>query len=232
MASLVMGFAVVGLIARQAGAPVADGETSNGTEMEAEFDTIFTEINGVLANVNIAMGADILGSKLSLGSLAAAKVAANAVTGAKVAMGAVTAEEMAAAAVTQAYVDSDTGTETTTTSGSFVDIPGITDWTVTPGSTSNFIQLEFICYCTAGATALSYEFGFSIDGSPTAILGTFDISVGTPQGWYISWLTTAASASSQVIKPQYGRASGSTTTAFSTSDVEITKLFRGMIIPV
>ncbi len=221
----------MGLIARQAGAPIADGETSSGTEIEAEFDTMFGEINGTLVNANIATGANIQGTKIGDNTVAVAKLVSTVGTE-EIAEDTIDTEEMIAAAVTQAYIDTDTGTETTTTSGSFQDIPGVVDWTVTPGSTSNYILMEFMCHVAHGTGGTYYEFGFDVNGTPTAALIRCDIDYATPQSWYMHWMTTAPTAGSMVVKPQYRRSTGSATTTFSTTNVAITKIFRGMIIPV
>lgn len=223
----------MGLIARDAGAPIADGETPSGTEVEAEFSTIFTEVNGALDDANVKTGAGLLGTKLGSSTLTGGKVVNNVVTGAKFASDTITTEEMEAAAVPQAYIDTDTGTETTTTSATFVDVPGITAWTVTPGSTSNYIQLEFICYVDDGTAGTRYDFAFEIDtGSDTVTIGRFDLESGSPDGWYVSWMATAPSASEIIITPRYLRQAGSTTSSFSVAHSEISKIFRGLIIPV
>ncbi len=220
----------MGLIARQAGAPIADGETCSGTEVEAEFSTMHTVINGNIEDVNLSTGGDLDGSKFAMNTFASAKVPTNALTGAKFAS-TITTEQMITRTVTQVFIDTDTGTETTTTSASYVDVPGVTAWTVTPGSL-NFILMECIVYIDAGTAGTLLTFSFSVDGTPqTAQAAAFSIVNGTPTGLYFSHMMLAPDNSSMIIKPVYLRPSGSSTTSFSVAHVANSKVFRGMIIP-
>ncbi len=222
----------MGLIARQSTAPIVDGEDPSGTEVEAEFDTIFGEINGNLVNANIATGADIDGSKLGENTIPAAQIQANTVNGTKVLDNTITADQMAAAAMPQVHIDSDTGTETTTTSATFVAVPGVTAWTVVPGSTSNFLHLEFQCFVSEPGN-LTYEFTFEVDGADEANAATtFPNIIGSPRAWFLNWVVTAPTAASMIVKPRYRRVSGASTANFSVTHSELSKVFRCLLLPV
>lgn len=226
----------MGLIVREGTAPIQDGETASGDEVEAEFNKIFNEINGNLSNVNISTTANIDGDKLANASIATAKIEDNAITTAK----------MAAAAVPKGYYATSTGTETFTTSTTFVDVPGITAATLTPGSTGDFIfcDLTFTAEAT-GDNQTTYAFGFNVNGQAATdvqgcYLWTNQWENGNFNSTTITWATVAPATTSMVIKPQYRVADGTWASTFvlSPSDpvaedatVDITKSFRVLIVP-
>lgn len=73
----------MGTITREGTAPIARGDTSSGTELEAEINKIHTLINGNIDNANVAADADISGTKLGNATLTAGRIADSTITGAR-----------------------------------------------------------------------------------------------------------------------------------------------------
>jgi hypothetical protein len=224
----------MGLIVRESTAPIVDGETASGTEVEAEVNKIVTELNGKLENVNIRSDAAIAGSKLAVNSVPGAQMQADAITTAK----------MAAAAVPKAYVETSTTTEAFTTSATFVDIPDISGATLTPGSTSDIIMCDLTFTAAADGEAQStYSFGFNINGQAAGDVVACGVWTnqwenGDFNTFHIAWAVTAPAASSMVIKPQYRLESGvGSDTSFSVTEtspaftIDQSKNFRVLIVP-
>jgi hypothetical protein len=169
----------MGTIVRHGNFPFADGEVLVGAELEQDFATIYTEFNGNIDNANIKSGAAIDGGKLAAASVGTTEMEADAITVAK----------MAAAAVP--------------------NVPGITQASLTPGSTSDLIQCWLTVTVDFTSGTSSYHIGFSVDGTDSDPVGEFTVDDSTPRTWTFSYAVAAPSAGSALaIKPRYLKDSG------------------------
>lgn len=227
----------MGLITRENTEPILAGEIASGTEIENEFSKIFTLIGlssgseGNIEDENIASDAAIAGTKTLNTSFTAAKLKDGDIKGTKINNDILTTTEFTDASVMQAYVDTDGTSTVVTSSSTWVDIPNIDAWTVTPGSTNNYIRLEFSGAMSPVTTSdIIFDFGFLVDSVSSGIVAQWRMVAGrSPFLFHCSWSQQAPKATSIVAKPQYKVASGSGTgTWFLT---EPPKVFRGLIIP-
>ena len=218
----------MGTIAREASAPIADGETASGAELELEFDKIFTVINGNIENANIKAAAGIVGTKLANNTIAAAQITGSTITTA----------ELAVAAVAKADVKTDATVEAMTTSTSYVDVPSISSITVTPGSTSDIIWIDFVChvYQTGASGAAGWVYALSVDGVDTAGLAVSRTNSQNAQATVtLSYAVAAGGTSAQVIKPRYKTHLTGVTSSFGVAGgagTEIVKILRVQVIPI
>jgi hypothetical protein len=166
--------------------------------------------------VNISDTAAIVGTKLGDGTMPGTVLQPSTLTVAK----------MNAASVPKHYVDSATGSQAMTTSSTFVDIPGITQASLTPGSTSDMIVMHFAAVI-ADAAGTVHHFGFSVDGTDTD-----DLIAARPSGdltfWslHAQWSVLASGTSAIVIKPRYRKSSGPNAPTF-----ELGRVFLAYILP-
>jgi hypothetical protein len=212
----------MGTIVRHGNFPFADGEVLVGAELEQDFATIYTEFNGNIDNANIKSGAAIDGGKLAAASVGTTEMEADAITVAK----------MAAAAVPKHHVSTATGTTTFTTSSSFVDVPGITQASLTPGSTSDLIQCWLTVTVDFTSGTSSYHIGFSVDGTDSDPVGEFTVDDSTPRTWTFSYAVAAPSAGSALaIKPRYLKDSGAGAGRFIGASPFINRMFVVSLLP-
>jgi hypothetical protein len=151
----------MGYVSRHSGAPFANGEVLDGTaDLEVDINAIVTEINGNLDNSNLAAGAALDGSKLADASIPGAKLVDSTVTIAKMAAEAVPKHHVAAVA---SYGSLETSNAT------LVDWTGLTEASLTPGSTSDMIMMDITFSYDAGADDASNAIvvGWSVDGAET-----------------------------------------------------------------
>jgi hypothetical protein len=218
----------MGFIGRQAGAPILNGETASGTEMEAELSTIHSLVNGNIDNTNIISNAAIAGTKIADTSIAGVKLTADTVTLSK----------MIPAAVPKAYWATSTTTAVATTSATVVDIPDISSWTVTPGATTDIIELDLtVTMDKPNSNANGWEFGFDIGGADTGSLAMLRFSNDGASNGVVSctthWAQNAGVDTAITIKPTYKRVVGSDSTSFGGYvGSGITIIFRGRVIPI
>lgn len=212
----------MGLISRQGTAPIQTGDPLDAAEVEAEFNTIFTVINGNLEDANVKALAGIAGTKIADNTIANAKILADSLTTAK----------MAASAVPKADVDTDTGIESLTTSATFVDVPGLSTLTLVPGSNSDMILVDLTISAFA-SVAGTWVFGCSIAGSDHGPLAQLSLAAGFTGSVSFSFALVAGTTSSKAIKARYYRASGSGTGQFTVlGGVGTTKILRAIILPI
>jgi len=223
----------MGLINRESTAPIKAGELTSGTEVENEFNKIFTLIgltSGSEGNIDDSnIKGPIDAAKLNNTAVTTAKIKDGDIPGSKINNGIITTSEFVATSLMQANVDTTTTADAFTTSSSFVDIPSVTAWTVTPGE-GNYIQLDYTFGVTAtGGADRFYLFGFSVDGSNTGVRAKWDISSTlTPNGFHFSWSTVVTSSGSIVCKPIYAQ----NTSSGGSIAFTLTRVFRGIVIPV
>lgn len=198
----------MGLIVRENTAPIANGEVADGDEVEAEFNKLFTVVNGNLDDDNISASADINGTKLLDNSVANAKLAADTITTAK----------MAAAAVPKAAYSTSTSTASLQTATTFGDLPSITMATVTAGSTDDIflVDLSFDAQDAGGAAETIYGFGFSVSTIATTESDSAVVGIWNDRAYayeadhcHITWATTAPATGAIYIKPRIKKLSGS-----------------------
>ena len=193
---------------REASAPITAGETGAAADVENEFVKLFDLQNGNIDNSNISASAAIVGTKLAANTIADAQVTASSLT----------TTSMAISAVTKVSFNSvTTAAAALTASTSFVDVPGISTVTLTPGSTSDIVVMELQITTEPLASAqTSHRFGFNIDDGTgdvdVAIIGVNGLTVQRPQTRVIRHSMLATAASVTVYKPIYrfhaGTASG------------------------
>lgn len=212
----------MGTITREATAPIADGETASGTEVEAEFNKIFTEFNGNIEDVNVAAAAAISGSKLADASIANAKMVGSTLTTAS----------MNASAVTKGNLQSASDLQVVTTSTTLVDVPSMTGITLTPGSTSDMIVLDFMATVRRTATpgTLGLIWGFNVNGSDVDDIARYSWTDSEYHVVNVSYMVAAGGTSAQSFRPRYKRAGGSTIAGEFT--VDQLRLFRAVILPI
>lgn len=217
----------MGTVSRHSNYPYQDGETLSGADLETDINNIVTEINGNLDNSNIDSSADISGSKL----------ADNSVTNAKLQNSTVTTAKISSSAVVQAYVSTATGTETATTSTALADVTGVTDATLTIGSTDDIIKCTMymtLTPATVGATS-QMVLGFAVNGTDTndvAISESFGTTTPYDADFTVSavWAQTAPATGAIVIKPRYRRYSAGNVPSFS-SNITTNRVFTVEVIP-
>jgi hypothetical protein len=214
----------MGLISRQATAPIADGEIASGVEVENELTTIFNVVNGNLNTDNLSASAGIVSGQIADGAVTNAKIANNAVTTAK----------MIAAAVPKGSITTDATGDTLTTSGTIADVPSISSITLTPGSTSDLIVCDFTAVIdSTSSTADIYEWAFSIGGVDTSTLGiTYKIDSADIITTNITFAKVSGTVSAVEVKPRYNKVSGSGSAVFDTSVVGLNKILRVFILPI
>jgi len=208
----------MGLVSRHGNSPFANGEELSGTELEADFNTIYNDYNGSIDNGNIASAAAIAGSKLSNTSVTDAKMTANTLTTAS----------MAASAVTKHHVSINSSYGNITTSqASLIDFTSITDATLTPGATTDMIMMDLTLHYDSAASDTSNNLiiGWSINGTDfdsvmesTPTSGNNDVCV------HSSYSIIAPATTSMVIKPRH-RYNGTETLAAGHV------IFRCFILP-
>lgn len=204
----------MGTISRQAGAPIADGETSSGTEMEAEINTLFVVINGNIDNANVNATAAIAGTKL----------ADNTVTNAKILADTILVAKMAAAAVPKHYVEIDAAPGTWTTGTSLADLTGMTGAVLTPGSTDDMILMDVAITFTSGAAGDVATIGWSVNGTDYDDQAVITVLNGR-QTFVSNYAIAAPAASSMTIKPRHKRDTGTETWTINNT------VFRCWILP-
>lgn len=216
----------MGVVSRQGTAPIADGETSSGTEVEAEFNTLFTLVNGNIDNANVKAGANITGSKLASGSVTETQMSASTLTTAS----------MATSAVPKFYVDVVASVGALTQSASVTDIPNVTAATLTPGSTDDFIFMD-VCFdlqwAASPQTLSTLNIGWHVNGTDYAGIlrtdcaadaGTTD-ETNRRESVCSTYAIQAPAASSMTIKPIY------TTTTSAKVPTIGDLIFRCWILP-
>lgn len=226
----------MGLISREATAPIQDGETASGAEVEAEFNKIFTEINGQLDNDNIVAAANINGSKL----------AATSIAGSKLQNSTVTTTQLAASAVPKGYVATDGTADAFTTSTAFVDVPNVTMATITAGSTDDIVMCDFDFSAEDDGSNNSglWAFGFSVSTVATTAADSSDCAVwedGLDIGalhydfkgqCHVGYAVAAPAAAALYIKPRYRFVSGTADAQFGvTGSSGLRKIFRVLVVP-
>lgn len=224
----------MGIVSRHAGAPYLNGETLSGTDLETDFDNIYDEFNGGIDNDNVSPTADISGSKLLVNSVAGTKLTDNTVTNAKMLADTVTTAKMAASAVPKGYVSSATGSGTALAGGTtFEDVPGITSATMTAGSTSDLIMLDFSGSLIVIAGAKQYAFGFSVNGTDTPDLAVVDLPDSQQIQIHAAWAVAAPATTAIVLKPRIRRVSGTGGSAlyYGPTAGGVTRVFRVLIVP-
>lgn len=227
----------MGLIVRESTAPIKKGEVASGTEIEAEFNKIFVVIGetsgseGNLDDANFSPNAQISGTKSSNGTLTTVKIQDSSIPGSKIKSSVLITEAFATSAIPQGYVDTDTTADTLTTSTSFVDIPSIVAWTVTPGSTDNYLKLDLEVGTDGGSSSgRSYEFTFKVNGTDQAVVAVWTTSSSIDRfAWNVSLIVKAPTASSMTVIPRYRYSSGETSVGMTFKGP---KVFRGIVIPV
>jgi hypothetical protein len=221
----------MGLISREATAPIQDGETASGAEVENEFNKIFNEINGNLDNANVKSAAAIDGSKIANTSITTTQIAADTVARSNInadAFGTASYESNA----------SDAGT-TMTTSTSYVAIDSITTVSVTPDSTDDFIVVDLAVVgdvTTAASTDKTLlEFRLTVDGTEHE-LGSHewrgDSRDGTKRANFF-WAGAAPATTSIDIIPQFKvNAQAGSYVKWAAATDGINKAFRVLVFPV
>ena len=195
-------------VSRHGNAPFANGETLSGTELEADFNTIYTDYNGNIKNANIASNAEIGGTKLGNNTITSAKMLTDTIEIAK----------MAASAVPKFHVDTSIST-TWTTGTSLTDITNCTDATLTPGSTNDMIFMDICLTISEGSisSAGDLTLGWHINGTDFDNIHThyFDDAValtgfaGRKHQIYSTYMILAPATTSMTIKPRHKRSTSS-----------------------
>ncbi len=231
----------MGTITRETTAPILPGEVASGTEIEAEFDKIVTLIGkssgteGNISNANIAAGAAIDGTKLTSNTLAIAKIKDDSVPGSKIADDTLTTAEFVDAAVPYVAMQIDSGTETLTTSTTYVDVPGLSAESIDITIDKSMIVMQFKCSLTTSSGNAIFDFNFlgtlsylsdEVENHPLAQwqVSSADIHGGR----YVSYTHYALSTQAATVIPRYKLASGSLTGGAFTGK----KIFTVMVIPV
>ncbi len=184
----------MGTISRQAGAPIADGETSSGTEMEAELVTIHTVINGNVDNANVKTAANIAGTKLADNTIPSAKMLTDTLTVAK----------MSAAAVPKFHLAVSTTSGNWDETGSLVDFANLTAATLTPGSTNDMIFMDVTVTVNPSSSGSDRALvvGWSVNSSETDdVTAHYIAHPGFAQSWTSTFMVVAPAATSMTIKP-------------------------------
>lgn len=215
----------MGLIVRQAGDPIEDGDSRDASEVEAELVTIHTEINGLLDNANLSASAELSGSKFLNGSITATQIAADTVTTSKIAQSAVMQGQVETA--------TDSSGVSFTTSTSNVDVPGFSGVTVTPGSNSDALFIDFTASVSlAASNTATYMFAISVGGSDTDCQEVGFVTTASrnnPQVLHVSYMVVPATTAALVVKPRY-RQLAATSTPFFVADS--LRVLRVLSIPI
>ena len=195
----------MGTVTRHAGAPFANTETLDGTDLETDIANLVSEVNGNLDNSNIASGADINGSKVANATITAAKMVASTLTTA----------QFSAATIPYTYIETDSTGGTADTNTAYVDVPNITAITATNLTIGDKLVLEFSFQIT-GAGAPLFFFTFDVDGSNvTEPLIRYNV-LATNNPVTMIW-THTATATSHTIKPTVSNSTGAAAQSYSTS---------------
>lgn len=215
---------MMGLIVRESSQPIADGENADGNEMELEISKIFNALNGGLDDSNV---------KSAAGIVVSTKVADNSLPGDRFVDKTLTLTEIGnitfgmdnldnSAAIQSFESLSLTGSEATTTSTSYEDIPNITEWTVTPHVTRNFLFMSLNHEVDNLTTGL-YNFTFSVNGNDGSDLGSQEFALINTMN--VIWAELAPIATTLVIKPRVKYVSGNASTWGNIQ-------FSAMVIPI
>jgi len=195
----------MGTVTRHAGAPFANTETLDGTDLETDIANLVSEVNGNLDNSNIVSGADINGSKVANATITAAKMVASTLTTA----------QFSAATIPYTYIETDSTGAVADTAMSYVDVPNITAITATNLTIGDKLLFEFI-FQISGSGAPLFYFTFDVDGSNvTDPLIRYNIpSTQSPQ--MMIW-TYTATATAHTIKPVAHNTTGATAQSYSNT---------------
>lgn len=205
---------------RHAGAPYVNGETLSGTDLETDIANIYAEVSGNLGDANIASAANIQGTKLLDNSTPGAKLTADTITTSK----------MAAAAVSKAYTAASTAAAAMTASVAYVDIPNITQATLTPGSTSDMLIMSLTSLLVWSGLTPTWTFGFSVNGTDyTSAVYSLNGTTFTNVQISVHFAVLAPSTSAIIIKPRYKLSAGSGTADWATT---IERRFTVFCLPI
>jgi len=184
-------------VSRHSNAPFVDDEVLTGTDLEADFNTLYVDYNGNITNANVAASANISGSKLANNSLVNGKMAASTLTVAS----------MTAAAVPKHYVDIVTSGMFVKSQVSLIDWVGLTAAVLTPGSTDDMIFMDLsVSYDAAGnpVEATNVTLGWNVDGTDYDSVVVQEVVPGNNDSFlHSSYAIVAPAATSMTIKPRY-----------------------------
>jgi hypothetical protein len=202
----------MGIITRDSNAPIQDGETANAADVENDFATLFAEINGNLTNANLSGSA--------------------AITAANMATSTITTAQMAASAVPKANVETAFNNVAVAGGGTWSTINGFSGITLTPGSASDIIEMDFTgtIQNTHGSLAATRQFGFSVDGTDLTWPAA-QASFETSDNYVIhfSWAVAAGGTAAIVLLPRERTGGGAAGTPEWMANVY--RVFRARIIP-
>ena len=217
----------MGTVTRHPGYPYANGELLDGTnDLEVDFNNIVTEINGNLDNTNIASDANIVGTKLKDDTVPTGKMQDDAITTAK----------MATAAVSSYGLTTATGATNLDASSDIVfhDIEGLSALTITPGSSSDLLVMQFTG-AVKNANNLALAFTVSINGSDedSFALAYENEGATTTYNVPVTWtfFKVAGTTSALSIKARYRRTGSSFTTDWG-SVIDTNRTFCVRSIPI
>ena len=184
----------MGLISRQGTAPIESGDLADAAEIEAEFDTLFSEINGNLNDANIVSGANISGTKLADNTVTNAKLADSTITTAKIASETILQGDLAQTALSRIFFVTD-NTSYNITEGAYEDVDGLTA-TATSIAASDWVCVDAVMHINNSGTAQSLM-TVSIDGTDQTDAAAV-MTIGASARQVYSW-TFQATATSHVL---------------------------------
>jgi len=202
----------MGQITRHSGFPFADTETLSGTDLEADIAAIVTVVNSDIDTANIATAAGIVNAQLAASTLTTAR--------------------MNASAVPKAAVSTQSAQVVLTTATTYVDITGITDISVTPGSSNDIIMMWYQADYESGTSGGGHRFTFSVDG--TTLSQALQVAIQKDNGdpnihINIHYAVAAGSTTAQVIKPQVRADSTSDAGTLVTG---LHQVFSVLVVPI
>jgi exosome complex RNA-binding protein Csl4 len=195
----------MGTVTRHSGAPFANAETLDGTDLETDISNLVSEVNGNLDNSNIASGADINGSKLANATVTAAKMVTSTLTTA----------QFSAASVPYTYVETNSTGGTADTNTAYVDVPNITAITATNLTSGDKLLFEFI-FQLAGAGSPLFFFTFDVDGA-NVVEPLIRYNVLSTQHPVMMIWTHTATATAHTIKPTVSNTTGAASQSYSNT---------------
>lgn len=177
----------MGLISRHASAPIENGDTSSGAELEQDIQTVHTLINGNLENANVKAGADLNGAKFGAGTIKNAKLTNSTLDTAN----------FASETFTKAVTNSDfTTTLGPLAAGSWISV--ISKQLVTGDGPGPVLLMATVSHQQFYGAQELLQFRFTRDGA--AIHGADNVMGGwknSPSSWILAtgfWVDTGASA--------------------------------------
>jgi len=226
-------------ISRESTAPIRNGEGIAADDVELEFQKIFSVIgqsgSGDLDTSNFSRNANIAGGQIANTTLVDGNFSADTVT----------TSSINATAVTKAAFSVADVSGQLTTSASLVDVSGVASLTLTPGSTSDIVQmtasltLEKYTGGDPAAAGSAYSLGFNIDdGTGDVEVGHIEfggafLDLGADRTVHMNYVMTATAATETTYKLVHKRLSGSGTGQWQDAfNLDYNAVFYVVVYPI